>query len=96
MGHIRTSYTTSVDHLTMATRYDFNVFSFESDLAVGIFYKPVESNQSLKLSFGLKQGLGLLWETVIGDLVFGIGAKTELNQNPHKSLTFNLKYSVDI
>ncbi|KAI9190328.1 Mitochondrial distribution and morphology protein 10 [Blastocladiella emersonii ATCC 22665] len=41
LGHVSTSYTTWVQQgLRAACRYDYNVYSYESDLAVGLAYSP--------------------------------------------------------
>jgi len=55
MGFISSTYTTTVSKgMYMSTRYNFNAYSYESDLAFGIEYNPEESNQLIKAKISLK------------------------------------------
>lgn len=55
MGHLGITYARSYKkHLLMATRYDFNYFSYDSDLSVGLIYAPAEKNQLIKVRMGLQ------------------------------------------
>ena len=59
MGHFTCSYATTAlrRDLLMATRYEFNVYSYDSDLSFGIIYSPPEKQQTLKFRVGLSQVL---------------------------------------
>lgn len=58
MGHVSTGYTTSLTpSTTVASRYDFNVYSFDSDLALGIEYCPSRPNSNQASSQGA-DGMG--------------------------------------
>jgi len=56
MGHVSTSYTTTVaPHMDVSTRFDFNIHSYESDLAVGFEYAPIHAEQLVKVRLSLLQ-----------------------------------------
>lgn len=56
MGHISTSYTTTVaKDVQASTRYDFNIYSFDSDLVFGISYAPEQKGQKVKFRIGGSQ-----------------------------------------
>jgi distribution and morphology protein 10 len=49
MGHFSSSYATDVSPLIrMATKYDFNMYSYDSDLSLGIEFTPLHKRQTLK------------------------------------------------
>ena len=58
MGHLSTSYTTNVyPSLLMTSRYDFNIFSYDSDVSIGVQISPSnensEADQTLRARFSL-------------------------------------------
>ena len=56
MGHLSAVYATATSpNLLLSTRYDFNVYSLDSDLAVGLVYAPKDKDQVLKLRIGSQQ-----------------------------------------
>jgi mitochondrial distribution and morphology protein 10 len=51
MGHFSTSYAAKVSPLVrMATKYDFNMYSYDCDLSYGIEFTPLDKKQTLKAS----------------------------------------------
>ncbi len=55
MGFISSTYTSAVSKgMYMSTRYNFNIYSYESDLAFGVEYNPEKSNQLIKAKISLK------------------------------------------
>lgn len=56
MGHLGAVHTASAGRdLMMAVRYEFNMFSFDSDIAFGLHYAPEDKQQALKLRLGIRQ-----------------------------------------
>ena len=53
MGHLTTAYmSTILPNLDMATQCEFNMYSFETDLSLGIEFAPPGSKQMLKAKIG--------------------------------------------
>lgn len=51
MGHISTSYTSHIVPSTiLSTRYDFNVYSYDSDVSIGIEVTKDDQVLALRLS----------------------------------------------
>ncbi|KAI8841320.1 hypothetical protein BC829DRAFT_402626, partial [Chytridium lagenaria] len=91
MGHVGSSYTTNVSpHTTMSTSYQFNVYSYDSDVAVGIEYSPSEGHL-LKGKFSLKDGIGVKVEGQYRRIVYSLGLMTELKQIPRKAFGIELQ-----
>jgi hypothetical protein len=63
MGHYRSTITSSFlsPNVSISSRYDVNINSFDSDLALGVAYRdPSPFNQNINCTLGLKNGLGFL------------------------------------
>lgn len=70
MGHYRTTLTAPFvsPNISISTRFDVNVNSFDSDLALGISYlDPSPLNQGLRFSMGLKNGCSFIIHTNVTD-----------------------------
>ncbi|KAJ3182124.1 Mitochondrial distribution and morphology protein 10 [Gaertneriomyces sp. JEL0708] len=94
MGQLSASYTTTVaPNLTMSTRYDFNVYSYEADLAVGVEYAPKEQRQLVKGRISLSQGMAVKLEGQYKRAMFSIGLMTEFLRNPRRSVGVELQIS---
>jgi hypothetical protein len=56
MGHLSVVHAASAGQdLLMAVRYEFNTFSFDSDIAFGLHYAPEDKRQAIKLRCGMRQ-----------------------------------------
>lgn len=54
MGHFESSFgTTLTEYIRVATRYDFNMYSFDSDLSLGVEYKDPLDDQVLRAKVSL-------------------------------------------
>ena len=54
MGHFESSFgTTIAENIRMATRYDFNMYSFDSDLSLGVEYQDPLDDQILRAKVSL-------------------------------------------
>ncbi|KAJ2997980.1 Mitochondrial distribution and morphology protein 10 [Globomyces sp. JEL0801] len=54
MGHYTSSYAAQVrPHIKMATRYDFNIYSYDADVSVAIEIAPRGKDQKLNARFSL-------------------------------------------
>lgn len=53
MGHLSFSYTSTVaPGADVSARYDFNAYSYESDLAVGVEWAPLGRGEMVKFGVG--------------------------------------------
>ncbi|RKO85322.1 hypothetical protein BDK51DRAFT_32440 [Blyttiomyces helicus] len=87
MGHVSSAYTTTIrPNLTMATRYDLNVYSYEADVAVGLEYAHGKTDQVVKAKISLMQGLALKLEGRYQQAVFSVGLMTQFTVNPRRSI----------
>ncbi|TPX67586.1 hypothetical protein SpCBS45565_g03719 [Spizellomyces sp. 'palustris'] len=94
MGHVSASYATTIrKNLTMATRYDFNVYSYEADLVLGVEYAPPEKEQLVKARVSLSEGLALKLEGQYKRALFSIGLMTQFVHNPRRSIGIELQIS---
>lgn len=80
MGHYRTTLTTPFisPNVSVSTRFDINLNSFDSDLALGIAYKdPSPLNQGIRFALGLKNGCSFVIQTnVTENIKIRFGLKT--------------------
>jgi hypothetical protein len=54
MGHFSSSYAADVTStIRMATKYDFNMYSYDSDLSFGVEFEPPHQQQTLRASISL-------------------------------------------
>ncbi|KAI9100494.1 hypothetical protein DFS34DRAFT_648412 [Phlyctochytrium arcticum] len=92
MGHISATYTTTVRrNLTMATRYHFNLYSYEADLALGVEYAPADKEQLVKARISLSEGLAVKLEGQYKRALFSIGLMTQFVYNPRRSIGIELQ-----
>lgn len=80
MGHYRSTITSSFlsPNISISSRYDVNINSFDSDLALGVAYRdPSSFNQNIKCALGLKNGFSFVIQTNITENVkIRFGLKT--------------------
>ena len=80
MGHYRTTLTTPFisPNVSISTRFDVNVNSFDSDFALGVAYRdPSPLNQGLRFAMGLKNGCSFMIQTNITETIkIRFGLKT--------------------
>lgn len=80
MGHYRTTLTTPFisPNVSISTRFDVNINSFDSDFALGIAYSdPSPLNQGLRFALGLKNGCSFVIQTNITENIkIRFGLKT--------------------
>ncbi|KAJ2701170.1 Mitochondrial distribution and morphology protein 10 [Coemansia sp. IMI 209128] len=73
MGHLSLAWTQQVrPSLCTAARYDFNVFSLNSELAAGVEWQ-LDRNSMVKARWSGSQGLRFLADTRVGNMVFSVG-----------------------
>ncbi|KAI9356553.1 hypothetical protein DFJ73DRAFT_823145 [Zopfochytrium polystomum] len=94
MGHVSASFTSTVfPDLVMSTAYDFNTYSYESDLSLGLEYAPKDAEQVLKAKFGLSKGIGLKIEgRYNGQVLVGIGMTTEFSLKPRSTFGVEINF----
>jgi distribution and morphology protein 10 len=60
LGHLTSTYTTSLSHrLRASTRYHFNTYSFDSDLAFGFAFISKDGTQALKARLSKEE---VIWD----------------------------------
>ena len=65
MGHLSTSYATSLSPVvSVSTRYDFNIYSYNSDISVGIEFSPISKDHLLQGRFSLANVFLILLITI--------------------------------
>jgi distribution and morphology protein 10 len=67
--------------VVLATRYDFNVFSYESDLSAGIEYRS-PTDGAFKLRYGVRRGLALLLDGTYRSAQFSFGVRLDPTDTP--------------
>ncbi|KAJ2864057.1 Mitochondrial distribution and morphology protein 10 [Coemansia aciculifera] len=73
MGHLSLAWTQQLrPSLCTAARYDFNVFSLNSELAAGVEWQ-LDRNSMVKARWSGTQGLRFLADTRVGNMVFSVG-----------------------
>ncbi|TGZ85134.1 hypothetical protein EX30DRAFT_357091 [Ascodesmis nigricans] len=90
MGHISATYAVRAgESAAFASRFEFNIYSYESDVVVGCELwsrKSPESSKRKDLSFlgsarlSQKGQLGLLWEGRIKELLFSVGGTVDFRE----------------
>ena len=97
MGNYRTTLTSPFlsPNVSISSRFDANINSFDSDLAVGIAYKdPSPLNQAIRFSLGLKNGCSFVIQTNVTEIIkIRFGLKTG-PFNLGSSGSFGLDFSV--
>ncbi|KAJ3359684.1 Mitochondrial distribution and morphology protein 10 [Kappamyces sp. JEL0680] len=83
MGHLATSYSTSLNSVvTLSTRYDFNIYSYDSDVSVGVEFAPAAKNQLLQGRLSLANGLGFCLSGKLEQVLYRIGMETTFGSKP--------------
>ncbi|KAJ3314005.1 hypothetical protein HDV04_001311 [Boothiomyces sp. JEL0838] len=94
MGHFTTSYAA---HLTpnvlMATQYDYNMYSYDADVHLGVQVTPAGKNQVLKAKFSLQKGIGASFTGMFGNIMYTIGIDTGFGKNPQQSFGIQLEFN---
>ncbi|KAI8149050.1 hypothetical protein BJV82DRAFT_663393 [Fennellomyces sp. T-0311] len=107
VGHMSTAYVAQVsEDLAMCSRYDFSIYSYESDLSVGFEYRtknmqedgsPKDSGKTEKLQglikarIGFAEGLALMWEGRFKNTLFSIGLTADLSSRPSPIRTIGIE-----
>jgi mitochondrial distribution and morphology protein 10 len=110
MGHLTTSYTTTINpQFTMSTRYDMNMYSYESDIAVGGEFRSFGSatdaelnklvgekkkeGQVLKARMSMRNGVGIKLEGKYKRALWSVGMETEFGRYPRRRVGIELQLS---
>ena len=73
MGHLSTTHSAQVlPGLIASAKYDYNIYSWDADLSVGMEFSPSERLQKLKIRFG-GQGVAARFEGQFGRLNISVG-----------------------
>jgi distribution and morphology protein 10 len=92
MGHFSAAYTVAKNKLfRMATRYDLNIFSYDSDLSFGIEFAPEDEQQRINASVSLENGIAFRYESYYKQLVYSIGLGTSFGRNPVQNFGLHLE-----
>ncbi|ORY06304.1 hypothetical protein K493DRAFT_252024 [Basidiobolus meristosporus CBS 931.73] len=93
MGHLTGGYTQAVsEDLTLCSRYDFNVYSYESDLAVGAEWR-VKGEGVMKTKFSVKDGFALMFDGQYRKVHFTFGVTADIrSQSPLRSIGLQIQY----
>ncbi|CDS03343.1 hypothetical protein LRAMOSA00745 [Lichtheimia ramosa] len=106
VGHMSTAYVAQVSkELAMCSRYDFSIYSYESDLALGFEYRTKndidpgkDKTQKLegliKARIGFTEGLALMWEGRLKNTLFSIGLTADLSSrsSPIRTIGLEMQY----
>jgi distribution and morphology protein 10 len=86
VGYWSTAYTAYIGpNFIMATRYNINIYSYQTNLSVGCEYVPKDTDHLLKLRLSEQDGLALFYVTKLNQVKIGFGFQTELTRNPRRS-----------
>ncbi|KAI9320621.1 hypothetical protein BX666DRAFT_1214854 [Dichotomocladium elegans] len=104
IGHMSTAYVAQVsDDLALCSRYDFNIYSYESDLALGFEYRTQKdhatTNQDktenleglIKARVGFSEGLALMWEGRFKKALVSFGLTADLSSRPSPIRTIGIE-----
>jgi distribution and morphology protein 10 len=92
MGHFSFSFGADVSkNMKMATRYDFNMYSYDSDLSFGVEYAPENSKQVLKGRISFSNGLGLSLSGMFQQILYTIGMETSFGPNPAQNFGIEIE-----
>ncbi|KAI8072966.1 hypothetical protein BC940DRAFT_292058 [Gongronella butleri] len=104
VGHMSTSYVAQVaDNLVLGSRFDFSIYSYDSDLAVGFEWRTKNAaaeNDTQKLEglmkgkLGFASGLALMWEGRYKNTLFSLGLTADLSNpaNPVRTMGFEVQF----
>ncbi|RPB11732.1 hypothetical protein P167DRAFT_488807 [Morchella conica CCBAS932] len=108
MGHLSATYAIRAGtSAAFCSRFEFNMYSYESDLSVGCELWRRRSSEKeeeeikdnfagvLKARVSQSLGIGLLWEGRIKHLLFSVGAGIDLRRRdaPFRAVGLELQYS---
>lgn len=90
MGHVSLSYFTCtlLKHLKMAARYDINMYSFDSDLGVGLFYAVYDRMLKFRIS---SQSIGIQLESYFNSFLIAVGVSVDKRSS--SGIGIELQYS---
>jgi distribution and morphology protein 10 len=94
MGHFESSFASDItQHTKLATKYEFNMYSFDSDLSFGIDATAPDQDQRLKARISLSnvafyfiQGIGLCFIKKFKNILFTIGIGTNFGKKSKQTL----------
>lgn len=90
MGHFSALFHTRIyDSWRFASRFDFNLYSFESDYSLGLEYRS-HDHASINLRMGWLQGLGIQYQLPMKSCQIQIGLSTELGEIPKQAFNFQI------
>ncbi|RKP23795.1 hypothetical protein SYNPS1DRAFT_24125 [Syncephalis pseudoplumigaleata] len=97
MGHTSTAYTAAVNPLlTCSTRFDFNLYSYESDLCIGAEWRN-GGEGVVKGRLGFRQGLALLFDGRYRNALFSFGLVVDAHQRTNaffRSIGLQIQYII--
>jgi len=94
MGFVSSTYTSSIcKGMYMATRYNFNLYSYNSDLAFGIEYSPEKKNQLIKAKISLKDGIAVLLEGKYQNTRYSAGFSTGFGKTAKQNIGLEVAFS---
>ncbi|KXS22011.1 hypothetical protein M427DRAFT_26688 [Gonapodya prolifera JEL478] len=86
MGHLSFSYTSTVAHgADVSARYDFNAYSYESDLAVGVEWAPLGRGEMVKFGVG-KEGIRLTFQKALPRAIVSFGVMAEWSEKGRRDV----------
>ncbi|ORX50823.1 hypothetical protein DM01DRAFT_1324559, partial [Hesseltinella vesiculosa] len=104
VGHMSTSYVAQVsDNLVLGSRFDFSIYSYDSDLALGFEWntkneRTADDTQQLegllKGKLGFASGLALMWEGRYKNALFSLGLTADLSNpaNPIRTMGIEVQF----
>ncbi|KAA8897765.1 mitochondrial distribution and morphology protein 10 [Sphaerosporella brunnea] len=99
MGHLSATYAVKAGKsLSLASRFEFNMYSYESDIVMGCeMWRPRGQGAEgvLKARIGQNGAVGLLWEGRVKELLFSVGGLVDFRrrEGPVKVLGVEVAYS---
>eukprot|EP00123_Amoebidium_parasiticum_P018572 comp24245_c0_seq1/m.44857 comp24245_c0_seq1/g.44857 ORF comp24245_c0_seq1/g.44857 comp24245_c0_seq1/m.44857 type:complete len:303 (-) comp24245_c0_seq1:726-1634(-) len=92
-GHLTSTYTAALSRtLAMSTRFEFNMYSAESDLAVGLDLRPTHGPFRLRARLGLSDGFGVLLECTLAQLRFAFTAVLSFKEPFRQAVGLDITY----
>jgi hypothetical protein len=94
MGHLSSSYTTMIwPGFAASTRFDFNLYSIESDLVVGgKFCSKEKPDEWIQLRAGMDHGISMVYQRPFDHLILLTGFAVGLNPK-HPNIQFGIEIS---
>ncbi|ORY93359.1 mitochondrial distribution and morphology protein 10 [Syncephalastrum racemosum] len=105
VGHMSTAYVAQVtEELVMCSRFDFSIYSYESDLALGFEYQAKNKGDNpektekleglIKARIGFAEGLAVMWEGRYKKTLFSLGLTADLSSrtSPIRTIGIEMQY----